>query len=107
MVSLSVLHSLRRTTARCSNGRFLILLDQSDLHRIELRLLSHITEEEAKNGDYDDVGEGIEVRHSSCIVYMSGIKDETNDTIFHTHLTDFRAFSIPYHPSSSLRHQIP
>ena len=57
--------------------------------------MSQITEEEVKNGDYDELGEGIEVRHSSCIVNMSGVankKDETyitpNDTIFHAPLTD-------------------
>jgi len=31
---------------------------------------------EVKNGDYDELGEGIEVRHSSYIVYISEIVDK-------------------------------
>ena len=47
-------------------------MDESDLHQVELTILSQMTEE-VKNGDYDELGEGIEVRHSSYIVYISEI----------------------------------
>lgn len=90
-----MLKSLRPATARCSNGCFLILLDHSDLHQVELKILSQITEEDVKDGDYNELGEGIEVGHSSCIVHLSGVvneKDETyiapNEIVFHAPLTD-------------------
>jgi len=40
------------------------------------KILSQITEEEVNNGDYDELGEGMEVRQSSWIVYVSGIVNE-------------------------------
>ena len=36
--------------------------------------MSQITEKEVNNGDDSELGEGIGVRHSSCIVYMSGVR---------------------------------
>jgi len=35
-----------------------------------------VTDEGVEDDDVDELGEGIEVSHSSCIVYLSGVVNE-------------------------------
>jgi len=41
-----------------------------------VRIFSRITEEGLENDDNDELDQGIEVGHSSCTMYVSGIIDE-------------------------------
>jgi len=41
-----------------------------------VRVLSQITKEGVENDDIGELGQGVEVNHSSCIMYVSGVIDE-------------------------------
>ena len=41
-----------------------------------VRVLSRIAEEGVENDDNDELGQGVEVNHSSCTMYVSRVIDE-------------------------------
>ena len=56
-----------------------------------VRVLSQITKEGVENDDIGELGQGVEVNHSSCIMYVSGVIDEKahivpDDTVFNAPL---------------------
>jgi len=69
-VSLSALSPFSWTAARYSISCFLILLRPKWL--TSWKVLLRVTEEGVENDDIDELGQGIEVGHSSCTVYVSG-----------------------------------
>jgi len=41
-----------------------------------MRVLSQIAEEGVENDDNDELGQGVEVNHSSCTMHVSGVIHE-------------------------------
>jgi len=41
-----------------------------------MRSLSQIAEEGVDNDDNDELGQGVDLNHSSCTMYVSGVIDE-------------------------------
>jgi len=48
------------------------IAQRNDRHRV----LSQITKEGVENDDIGELGQGVEVNHSSCTMYVSGVIDE-------------------------------
>ena len=69
-VSLSALSCFWQTAVRYPTSRFLILSRPEWL--TSWKVLSRLMEEGVENDANDELGQGIEVGHSSCTVYMSG-----------------------------------
>jgi len=44
-----------------------------------MRVLSRTAEEGVENDDNDEWGQGVEVNHSSCTMYVSGVIDEKDE----------------------------
>ena len=69
--SLSALSSFRQT------GIQLLFLDFVEIKMIDIvRVLSRIAEEGVENDDNDELGQGVDLNHSSCTMHVSGVIDE-------------------------------